>query len=560
MKKIIQMILLLSASAGIPQAFSISGAISIPVENHSFEKPENSKTVLGNPGESWTWIAAGSPNSACGVIQGGQHGRQYLFIAARKKNKTDFGVPNRLYQRIDHQVKVGDKLVLTVALSAYAGDPENFNFGLFADETMKNPLALKTGTEVALSNNFRDFSVEWVVGKNEVANKFYIGFQVEDYGSDVSTPRLGVDNIRLSKSEGIKMASTQPRIPFFEMQELFIGRGGRNIVVALDGTVLAFHTPDVGFRRSQDGGATWTDLEIIDKRAKGNVIVDTNSGDILYINPAKGLLWRSTDHGNSWRQETMHIEPNFFGHGTPDGIPQNSVAAESGITIQFGAYPRRLLSPSRIAAPSNSNDEKYRAYHYNCALYSDDGGKNWQTSDPFPILGTGEGALVELSTGEIYYNSRCHTATDCKRREAWSFDSGRTWINPGKADLPDGLIGDSYGCHGGLIRLPFEGQDIILFSNLDAEMTGGMRNRRNITVWVSFDGAKSWPVKKLIYDGPGAYSCMASGRPGTQTDGLIYMLFEGGAEGVESAIQLVRFNLEWLLDGVDISQFFKGSM
>lgn len=77
-------------------------------------------------------------------------------------------------------------------------------------------------------------------------------------------------------------------------------------------------------------------------------------------------------------------------------------------------------------------------------------------------------------------------------------------------------------------------------------MVGG---RRKITVWASLDGAKTWPVKRLVYDGPSAYSSLASGRPGTKTEGLIYLLFEGGTDGRYSGIHMARFNLPWVLEG-----------
>ncbi|MFO7907187.1 MAG: hypothetical protein ACQESR_19905 [Planctomycetota bacterium] len=84
-----------------------------------------------------------------------------------------------------------------------------------------------------------------------------------------------------------------------------------------------------------------------------------------------------------------------------------------------------------------------------------------------------------------------------------------------------------------------------LFSQPDTQ--GGDRTR--MTVWASFDGAKTWPVKRLVYEGPSAYSSLAAGRPGTPSEGMIYLLFEGGDEGRYSAIQIARFNLAWVLDG-----------
>jgi sialidase-1 len=85
----------------------------------------------------------------------------------------------------------------------------------------------------------------------------------------------------------------------------------------------------------------------------------------------------------------------------------------------------------------------------------------------------------------------------------------------------------------------------LIYSNLDE----GTATRRRITVWASFDGGKSWPVKRLVYEGPSAYSSLAAGREGTPSEGLIYLMFEGGPGGMYSALQVARFNLGWITGG-----------
>jgi hypothetical protein len=39
---------------------------------------------------------------------------------------------------------------------------------------------------------------------------------------------------------------------------------------------------------------------------------------------------------------------------------------------------------------------------------------------------------------------------------------------------------------------------------------------------------------------------MTSGRPGTKTEGLVFLHFEGGPKGGST---LARFNLSWVLEG-----------
>ncbi len=59
-----------------------------------------------------------------------------------------------------------------------------------------------------------------------------------------------------------------------------------------------------------------------------------------------------------------------------------------------------------------------------------------------------------------------------------SGDGGHTWMNGSKSDiLPDGNQHSDYGLMGGLIRLPIEGHDILIFSNIDVPQKedGGYR-------------------------------------------------------------------------------------
>ena len=196
---------------------------------------------------------------------------------------------------------------------------------------------------------------------------------------------------------------------------------------------------------------------------------------------------------------------------------------------------------------------------YSCAIYSDDGGATWQVSGLFPEGYTEEAALAELQDGRIYYNSRSHRGyydssrvrelpEDASlRRVAWSYNGGQTWKDLAVSPvLPDGGGYDrGYGMMGGLVRLPVKGRDILIYSNAD---TGGGA-REKMTVWASFDGGGTWPVKRLVYAPHAAYSSLDAGRPGTAGEGQIYLLFEGGERGRYTAIQVARFNLSWVLDG-----------
>lgn len=350
---------------------------------------------------------------------------------------------------------------------------------------------------------------------------------------------------------------------FVPMQQLWKGRGGwGGILTAKDGTVVAFQSPGGGnCRRSRDGGKTWdADIEIAADAKGGNALVDETKVDILYVNPGAGWLFRSRDHGATWGREAAQVRPDGFGY-----VPENEgvAAMQSGITLAFGKHQGRLILPARIMGPKRSNAVEWRPYHYSTALYSDDGGAIWQTSKPFPVLGTGEGTLAELSDGSILYNSREHMSRG-NRFFAWSHDGGDLWLNASRSpDLPDGARGTSYGLKAGMIRLPVPGHDILLYSNVDTDAgvmparvgASIVTGREKITVWGSLDGGRSWPLKRLVYDGPSAYSNLGVGRSATASQGRIYLLFEGGPGGPHDAVQVVSFNLSWLLNGRNESEF-----
>ena len=80
----------------------------------------------------------------------------------------------------------------------------------------------------------------------------------------------------------------------------------------------------------------------------------------------------------------------------------------------------------------------------------------------------------------------------------------------------------------------------------------------SLTVRLSYDECRTWPVSKVIYEGPSSYSdiCIAP-------DGTICCLYEKGQEkGVSrysGDISFARFDLEWLTDGADTLNPVAGS-
>ena len=330
----------------------------------------------------------------------------------------------------------------------------------------------------------------------------------------------------------------------FGVQTVFEEERFPNVVVALDGSVIATWGRDTyQVRRSEDGGATWGPVITVADPGfhGGGVTVDENSGAVFAFveeghPPAPFAVYKSIDNGKSWVEHGILIHPDINGN-----VPSMHMN-ERGITLKYGEHAGRLIRPARSYGGGNARE--FWPEHYTNAIYSDDGGNTWYTSDPFPAYGTGEATLEELSDGRIYYNSRRHLSTDGlnprMRYIAWSYDGGHTWTDMSLSDeLPDGDQNRDYGLMAGLVRLPLDDHDILIFSNIESQ-----EGRKNGTVWASFDGGKSWPVKRQVEEGSFAYSSMAAGRSGTQSEGMIYLFYESEGKG-----KIARFNLAWITGG-----------
>ena len=346
--------------------------------------------------------------------------------------------------------------------------------------------------------------------------------------------------------------------PFFQVwdEEVLTGQ----VAVAMDGSVLIFKNKSsktdeekyISVKRSVDGGQTWAEEKKVGDMVKvdgdmsddgrypnnnwaglGNVVVDEITGDIMvFLTTLKTAqkLYRSKDHGKTWKIEETTIRP-----GKDGWMPATNGACDPGVTIKHGSKKGRLLMPARVFPEYLNKGKGRKRYNdlYAMALYSDDRGKTWNSSAPFPIAGTGESGLVELTSGRIYHNSRTHMRPG-NRRIAFSDDAGETWYGEHEDDeLFDGPP-DVYGCKAALLRLPYENKDILLFSS-----PGNRETRTDINVWASFDGGQTWPVNKLIKSGPGNYTWMAAGRKGTPSEGMVYLL--AGKDW------MARFNMAWLL-------------
>ena len=354
--------------------------------------------------------------------------------------------------------------------------------------------------------------------------------------------------------------------PIFDTKQLFYGERMPNIVVAVDGTIVAsFGKTEFVVRRSEDGGNTWGPIIKVSEGINGGgLTVDEQSGDIIAFvevehPPSKLKTFRSSDNGKSWKLSQIKILPDKNGK-----IPSMHMN-EHGITLKKGKYKGRLIRPSRYYNAKNSSERKsmYKSKkmwegQYTNAIFSDDRGYTWYVSDPFPANGTGEAAIIELNDGSLYYNSRRHYYNDGNNHRmrliASSINGGENWDNMYiSSALPDGPKNSDYGLMAGLDRIPYAEQDILIFSNVDSD-----NERKNGMIWISFDAGKTWPLKKTIDKGKFKYSSIAVGRENTPSEGFIYILYEfGDFKDNYAGAKIAKFNMSWILEEKEIDKYIK---
>ena len=204
-------------------------------------------------------------------------------------------------------------------------------------------------------------------------------------------------------------------------------------------------------------------------------------------------------------------------------------------------------------------------------IYSDDQGKTWQRGDiaapdtPEWIF-PNETVIVELADGRVMLNIRSESKAH-RRLVAISPDGAKGWSTP---KFDDALLEPI--CMASIIRhsaKPQAEKNRIVFANPDnldraaGKVADGInRDRKNLSIKLTYDEGATWPVNKSFGPGFGGYSDLA-----VLPDGTILCLYERGADSDSAPkpskgtvyLTLVRFNLEWLTDGkgfAEVGQVF----
>lgn len=326
------------------------------------------------------------------------------------------------------------------------------------------------------------------------------------------------------------------------------------IVVTTKGTVLAYCVGrkawgdwadiDIFLRRSSDGGKTWEPRKKLGDEGASTVdnptaIVDRKTGAVhmLYqVNYARAFYMRSDDDGRSF-SEPVDITAVF--EKFRKEYDWNVIAPGPGHGIQLANG--RLIVPVWLSTGGRRHRPSIVS-----VIYSDDHGGTWQRGDivvrnDAEFRNPSETVAVELSDGRVMLNIRSESAQS-RRLVALSADGATGWTKP----VFDEALFEPV-CFGSLQRLskmPESDKNRILFVNPNS----GSRDRRNLTVRLSYDEGRSWPVRKVLDPDIAGYSDLA-----VSPDGSIYCIYERGGLRVNQyeSITVATFSLDWLTDGQD---------
>jgi sialidase-1 len=298
------------------------------------------------------------------------------------------------------------------------------------------------------------------------------------------------------------------------------------IEVAPDGAILAFAEArknnlldpgmkdaeiDLVCKRSTDNGRTWSKMEVIEhagtlwSSANPATVVDrqTNKVWLLYFrckpdcgsdtarpgtDDAQILARSSDDNGKSWSEP---IDLTAISRDMADPQWRVTVIGPGGMIQDRKG---RLIAAAWRYAP-------FAVF----AIYSEDHGRTWQRGEMVPDANEkngNENQVVELSDGQILMDFRRETENwkVGTRGMAESRDGGRTWSapRPGLSLAPCCCAIERY-----TLKSAGDDRDRILWTGPKGP------NRNNLVARISYDEGQTFPVERLIAEGPAAYSDLA---------------------------------------------------
>jgi sialidase-1 len=323
-----------------------------------------------------------------------------------------------------------------------------------------------------------------------------------------------------------------------------------SVIVTPKGTLLAFcegrkrGTSDTGnidllLKRSFDQGRTWQPVQII-----WDDSTNTCGNSCPVVDQTTGTIWLPMTHNLGQDREAQIVDGTSKGtrsvwitKSTDDGARwtrpveiTQAVKATNWTWYATGPGVGIQLKSGRLVIPCD-NKVAVTTARQSHVIYSDDHGATWKLGG---VVGPNcnESQVVELADGSLLLNMRSYQANN-RRLISFSRDGGLTWSSP----VEDAALIEPV-CQASILRFNFADATkapLLLFTN------PASTKREKMTVRLSYDQGRTWPVAKQLYGGLAAYSGLT-----VLSDRSIGCLYERGEKSAYEKISFAVFPLAWL--------------
>ena len=275
---------------------------------------------------------------------------------------------------------------------------------------------------------------------------------------------------------------------------------------------------DIVVRRSSDNGRTWSEpLTIAEgtgrKHGYGDAaLVECQNGDVVCVfvggnglfassqsDPIRSYVCRSSDKGQSW-SEPEDITFQLWGDQATRPACRNYrasfFASGNGLRLTRGEHAGRIMFAAAMCRKTNNTLDNF-------VVYSDDNGLTWQVSQR-AYEGGDEAKLMELVDGRVLISVRQSGA----RGYNYSNNGGLAWGTQGRWECLK-----TNACNGDMLRLAATDRGDscnILLHSLPNSM-----ERRDVSIFVSYDEGQTWQNPVLLFDGPSVYSSLTRLKNGS---------------------------------------------